>query len=368
MKKGRVILANLLIALLFSACSNTMDTNLTQNEEKQTTQEVNPNIEHEQIEQADRIQKKLLEKVSVDAEVIIPPNFSGEAVIYTASVEGFDEEKVMSALELNKQDFTVLAKELYKYKAEETILQFANEAVAGSLSFHTEAGGRSYIYDSRYVNPEEYAHIPNLGEGKEFDDFGSETAKNRILECLKGMGIDAVKVNVVSALPASFQQYEEDKRVKAEQLEAADKLEEKWEDSYFIELTTTISGIPVYESTYVSQDDSAYNGGRITAIISAKGIQYLTVPNQYRIDETTANNQRILSAEQILEKLKFKLENIIMTEELEVQKLELYYFPSIVDTQKGEFQMTPVWKITLKDSYTEFIYLFNAVNGVEIIC
>ena len=57
-----------------------------------------------------------------------------------------------------------------------------------------------------------------------------------------------------------------------------------------------------------------------------------------------------------------------MTEELEVQKLELYYFPSIVDTQKGEFQMTPVWKITLKDSYTEFIYLFNAVNGVEIIC
>ena len=53
------------------------------------------------------------------------------------------------------------------------------------------------------------------------------------IKCLKGVGVDAVKVNVISALPAAFQQYEEDKRVEAGQLEAVDKLGEKWEDSYF---------------------------------------------------------------------------------------------------------------------------------------
>ena len=367
MKKGSWLLISLLVVLL-SACSNTAENVSVQDEKESNVQEISQNTVQEKNGQVDRIQIKLLENVTVDAEVTIPSNFLGEAAVYTAIVEGFNEEKAMSALGFNKEEFTVLAEELYKHNMEETIFQFANEAVAGSLSFHTELGSRSYVYDSRYENAEEYAHITNLGEGKELDAFSSEEAQRKIQECLKGVGVDAIKVNVISALPAAFQQYEEDKRVGAGQLEAADKLGEKWEDSYFIELTTTIDGIPLYESTYVAADDSAYNGGKITAIISAQGIQHLVIPNQYRIDETSANSQTIFSAEQILEKLKFKLENIILTEEIVVEKMELYYFPTIVDTPKGEFQMIPVWKITLKDSYAEFTYLFNAVNGVEIIC
>ena len=367
MKKRRWLIISLLMAVLLSACSNTPKTYSAQDEPQADIQWNSQDTDEEQVEVTDRIQNQLLENVFVDAQVIVPSDFTGKANVYTASVEGFDEEKVMAALKINKEDFTIQAEELYKHKSEEIILQFANEAVAGNLSFHTEPGSRFYIYDSRYDDLEEYIHIANLGEGKEMETFSSEEAQSKILECLKAMEIDSASINSVSALPAAFQQYEENKRVDKGQLNEADKLGDKWEDSYFMELTTTIDGIPLYESSYVAQDDSVYNGGRITALVSKQGIQYLVVPNQYRIDAESGSPQQILSAEQILEKLKFKLENIILTEELTVEELKLCYFPSIIDTKEGEFQMVPVWKITLRDSLAEFTYLFHAIDGVEIL-
>lgn len=368
MQKRAIFLLALLSVMTFIGCGNSVVNEEKTGEPQVDIQLNSQDVDEEQVEVTDRIQNQLLEKVFVNAQVIVPSNFSGEANVYTASVEGFEEEKVMSALKINKEDLTILAEELYKHKSEEIILQFANEAAAGNLSFHTEPGSRFYIYDSRYDDLEEYAHIANLGEGKEMETFSSEEAQSKILECLKAMGIDSVSINSICALPAGFQQYEENKRVDKGQLKEADKLGDKWEDSYFMELTTTIEGIPLYESSYVAQDDSVYNGGRITALVSKQGIQYLVVPNQYRIDAESASPQQILSAKQILEKLKFKLENIILTEELTVEELKLYYFPSIIDTKEGEFQMIPVWKITLRDSLTEFTYLFHAIDGVEIIC
>lgn len=365
--KRALFLLALLSAMMFMGCGNSADIEEKTGESQTAIQGNSQDIDEEQAETADRIQNQLLENVFVDAQVIVPSDFTGTANVYTASVEGFDEEKVMAALEINKEDFTILAEELYKHKSEEIILQFANNAAAGSLSFHTETGSRFYIYDSQYDDMEEYSHIPNLGEGKEMETFSSEEAQSKILECLKAMEIDLVSINSVCALPAVFQQYEENKRVDKGQLNETDKLGDKWEDSYFMELTTTIDGIPLYESAYVAQDDSAYNGGRITALVSTQGIQYLVVPNQYKIDAESASPQQILSAEQILEKLKIKLENIILTEELTVEELKLYYFPSIIDTKEREFQMTPVWKITLKDSLAEFTYLFHAIDGVEIL-
>ncbi len=357
-----------LLSLALVACSDTVENVSVQNNGEKEVQEIKGENMNVSNKEGNKIYANLLEHVFVDAEVIVPSNLKEEIAVYTATVVGFEEEKTMSALGYDKEEFSAVSEGLYKHKLEEKGVQFSNEYVAGSLSFHTKVGSRSYVYDARYENTDEYSHITNLGEGKEFDLFTSEDAKEMVKGCLKEIGIEQVRVNTILALPASFQQYEENKRVEAGQLEEKEVLGTKWKDSYYMELTSLIDGIPLYESTYVASDDSAYNGGKIQAIVAAEGIEYLVVPNRYEMNGMKIKKENILSAQEILQKLKDKMENIILTEDVVVKKLELYYFPSIVDSQKGEFAMIPVWKFTLEDSYTDYIYLFNAINGDEIIC
>jgi hypothetical protein len=194
--------------------------------------------------------------------------------------------------------------------------------------------------------------------------------KQEVLELLKEIGINNAVVKHIYALPVGYHQYVEKKYVENGMLKESEMLGERWNDigdCYEIVLTTEYDGIPIFEDTYVAEDDSAYNGGKIQVIYSKDGIQRLNVPNQYQIAEQDFETVQILGTDEILSVIKKKMNNMILTENYTVTKLELCYLPQIKNKNSGEFLMQPIWKVTLNgEDVTDINYLFKADTGEEI--
>lgn len=311
------------------------------------------------------INMELCERVNVDADIVVPNNFSGSANKYKAYVVPFVRDDVWALFGLSQHDVEKLSDNLYR--DENTFFEFSDE-ISGSLSIKTENAGCYYMYNSYYS--EACSVIENFGENQELDFQSSEMVKKEVLELLKEIGINNAVVKHIYALPVGYHQYIEKIYAENGMLKESEILGERWNDigdCYEIVLTTEYDGIPIFEDTYVAEDDSAYNGGKIQVIYSKDGIQGLNVPNQYRIVEQDFEAVQVLGTEEILSVIKEKMNNIILTENYTVTKLELCYLPQIINKKSGDFLMQPIWKVTLNgEDVTDINYLFKTDTGEEI--
>ncbi|MDE7333341.1 MAG: hypothetical protein K2O16_14140 [Lachnospiraceae bacterium] len=313
----------------------------------------------------DHINMELCENVNVDADIAVPNNFSGSVNKYKAYVEPFVRDDVLKLFGVSEQDVEQLSDNLYRN--ESTFFEFSNE-VSGSLSIKTENAGCYYMYNPDYA--ESCSIIENFGEDQELDFQSSGMVKEEVIELLEEMGINNAVVKRMYALPVEYHQYIEKTYAENGMLKESDMLGERWNDigdCYEIILTTEYDDISIYEDTYVAEDDSVYNGGKIQVIYSRDGIQRLDVPNQYRIMEQDFETEQVLGTEEILSVIKTKMNNMILTENYTVTKLELCYLPQIINKKSGDFLMQPIWKVTLNgEDITGINYLFKADIGEEI--
>lgn len=313
----------------------------------------------------DHINMELCENVNVDADIAVPNNFSGSVNKYKAYVEPFARDDVLKIFGLSKQDVEQLSDNLYRN--ENTFFEFSDE-ISGSLSIKTENADCYYMYNSYYTQA--CSNIENFGEDQELDFQSSEMVKEEVLELLKEIGINNAVVKHIYALPVEYHQYIEKIYAENGMLKESEMLGERWNDigdCYEIVLTTEYDDISIYEDTYVAEDDSAYNGGKIQVIYSKDGIQRLDVPNQYRTMKQDFETVQVLGTEEILSIIKTKMNNMILTENYTVTKLELCYLPQIINKKSGDFLMQPIWKVTLNgEDITDINYLFKADTGEEI--
>lgn len=313
----------------------------------------------------DHINMELCENVNADAYIAVPSNFSGSVNKYKAYVEPFVRDDILKIFGLSEQDVEQLSDNLYRNQ--NTYFEFSNE-ISGSLSIKTENAGCYYQYNSYYA--ETCSNIENFGEDRELDFQSREKVKEEVIELLKEIGINNAVVKHIYALPVAYHQYIEKMYAENGMLKESEMLGEKWNDiggCYEIVLTTEYDDISIYEDTYVAEDDSAYNGGKIQVIYSKDGIQRLGVPNQYRIMEQDFETVQVLGPEEILSVIQTKMNNMILTENYTVTELELCYLPQIINKKSGDFLMQPIWKITLNGEEIKNInYLFKADTGEEI--
>ena len=311
----------------------------------------------------DHIKKDLCDNVTVDAKVIIPDGYSGEAPIYDGYVVDYDIEKVCKALNIDFSSFTQVADGLFK-KDEKTFLNFT-KGINGSFNFRTEIGN---IYTSYY--PDEKIEISGYGENKELDFMSQQEVIDRMQTALTDIGIENSRLLHIYALPVEYHQYSENEYVKEGYLSEDEKLGDRWNDyggCYELIFTTEINRIPLTEFSYVAADDFGYNGCEISVLYSADGIQYISASNRYRVDESSAENKVLLSANEILDHLKSKFESIIMDGDYVVKEIKLCYFPQIIDRKEGKFRIIPIWQITISsEEYGDFHYRFNAVDGTAL--
>ena len=132
----------------------------------------------------DHIKKDLCDNVTVDAKIIIPDGYSGEAPVYEASVVYYDKEKVCKALNIDFSSFTQVADGLFK-KDEKTFLRVA-DSISGGIGFRTEIGDRYAIYDP----DDEKIGISGYGENKELDFMSQQVVIDKVQAVFTDMGIE----------------------------------------------------------------------------------------------------------------------------------------------------------------------------------
>ena len=325
-------------------------------EQSTGTEEVQTNPDH--------IKKDLCDNVTVDAKIIIPDGYSGEAPVYEASVVYYDKERVCKALNIDFSSFTQVADGLFK-KDGNTFLRVA-DSISGRIGFGTEIGDLYTIH----APDDEKIEISGYGENKELDFMPQQEVIDRVQTVLTDMGIENIRLLHIYALPVEYQQYIENTYVEGGYLSEDEKLGDRWNDyggCYELVFTTELNRIPLTEYYYTAADDSVYNGCEISVLYSADGIQELSASNQYRADESSAENKVLLSADEILDHLKSKFESIIMDGDYVVKEIKLCYFPQIIDKKEGKFRIIPVWQIIINyDEYGCLRYRFNAVDGTEL--
>lgn len=344
-----------MVTILLTACEGNQVNELVESE---------PIAEMKQ-QAVNNLQGTLCDNVSLDITIITPANFDGTAAVYQAEAKGFQEEAVFQQFDLKKEDCNQLAERLYQYNS--SFFEFS-DAVGGAFVYSTEAGRTYKAYNPNYTA--ECSSIANFGLNKELPFMNVKDAEEYALDFISGLGINHTVVLETNALPIAYHQYVEGKEVEAGMLSDAEKLGEKWSelgDCYAIAITTQYENIPLYENSHVAADDSVINGGRMELLVSKDGIQLLNVPTPYVLTGKEADKQKIHTAEEILEEVKTKIENSILTDQYTITKLKLCYFPDIVNKENGELQLTPTWEVVLNgETDGEIIYLFRADTGEEI--
>ena len=325
-------------------------------EQSTGTEEVQTNPDH--------IKKDLCDNVTVDAKIIIPDGYSGEAPVYDGTVVYYDKEKVCKALNIDFSSFTQVADGLFK-KDGNTFLRVV-DSISGRIGFGTEIGDLYTIH----APDDEKIEISGYGENKELDFMSQREVIDKVQAVLTDMGIENIRLLHIYALPVEYQQYIENTYVEGGYLSEDEKLGDRWNDyggCYELVFTTELNRIPLTEYYYTAADDSVYNGCEISVLYSADGIQELSASNQYRADESSAENKVLLSADEILDHLKSKFESIIMDGDYVVKEIKLCYFPQIIDKKEGKFRIIPIWQITINDEeYGDFHYRFSAVDGTAL--
>ncbi len=314
------------------------------------------------------IEGKLCENVNVDADIVFPDELSGEVKKYNVYVQDPDSKKIFEMLGLSSDDKEQIMDGVYRFQ-DKTVQILDGEN--GFVGFYPgEAYGYNY-YDSGYEN--KCSNIENFGENKNLDFATVDSVKSVVLEKLKQAGVENVVVQHVYALPKEYHNYIYDEAIAEGLMESEDK-PKKILDCYEVDLTTEYEGIPVFEDVFVTGDDKSWNGAGIRMLYCKDGILDMYIPNQYKIkDEDGTVN--VLGLDEIMDKLKTKMENIILTDLYNVRNIRICYLPQVVNIESGEFQLIPVWEIEIEtnvvvDSGEQNMntvqYIFRADTGEEI--
>lgn len=318
----------------------------------------------------EHIRMELCSNVVVDANVATPEGFEGQASSYLASAYINKTQDICDALGFNQGDVVVTSDKVFQYN---DITVCCGE----TINYTTEIGDKYAVYidyDMYAGLTDISADIPEIeGYGKDetLPDISIEEARTEAVGFLDKLGLHDVMETDIYALPVEYHMLDEADAIEIGMLSEEKALAEKWKEiggCYQLEYVFCIDNIPLYKYGYVTTDDTAVDGGLIRLLVSRDGVQRAEIPARLFITETVESATSLLTAEEILEHYKTKMENLIMTDNYTVTDISLCYFPKIIDTVDRQYCLVPVWQITIKNSQNyEWSVLYNATNGDEIV-
>lgn len=318
----------------------------------------------------DHIRMELCSGVVVDAKVITPEGFEGQASSYLASARINDIKDVCDSLGFNANDIVVTSGNVFQYGN-------INVSCGETINYTTEIGDKYAVYidyDMYAGVTDVLADIPEIegyGRDKSLPDVSMEEARAEAVTFLDKLGLNDVMETGIYALPVEYHMLDEADAVEIGMLSEDKALAEKWKEiggCYQLEYVFCVDNIPLYKYGYVTTDDTAVDGGLIRLLVSRDGVQRAEIPTHFFITETFVLDTPLLTAEEILEHYKIKMENLIMPDDYIVTELSLCYFPKITDTVDRQYCIIPAWQITMKNSQNfEWSVLYDAANGDEIV-
>lgn len=143
------------------------------------------------------------------------------------------------------------------------------------------------------------------------------------------------------------------------------------DETYVFVSNLAFNQIPLYPYAYEYELGRGYNGSKVVSLIDEDGVFYVSGSGTYEPVAATENTNRIMGVEAIKKRI---IDEYIENTEyanVNIQKIQLYYLPLLVDSEDVIFEMHPIWAVysevsTFKDgeeniSITELI--FSAIDG-----
>jgi|GEM_PF-1900993 len=375
--------------LLLSACSNETD-DPAKSPSHSATDDIGlntPNNENNNTQQ--HLQRQLSERVSVDAQVIIPNITSLPTV--DVDLVTFDSDVIRNAL----FDPASIVTEEVVYAGSLGITQLIDDSdffcsywtydKDSVLRSHT--GSQEYIFylfrwQERYTNTELFSTELELGFASR--DF----VINEILNAVKSLGIGTSSLGepLIYSLDHETLATENMRKRDDGEFEGYRNFtfKENWtdeDDYYFILWEFEAQEISIVsEEMRLLLNDDIVRGSKIAALYSQRGIEYLEITNAFT-ETSTGSASQIISLEDAMSAMVAKFESIISTNRYVITDIKLKYIPEFKDRSRTSQQLIPVWDISIAEYYSSHAdsadndilvghiqhYLIDAYTGREYV-
>ena len=121
-------------------------------------------------------------------------------------------------------------------------------------------------------------------------------------------------------------------------------------------------------------------GERIVGIIGKQGLIAFQALNIYEVQEKNQLSEEVLDVETILNVIQNKFRNILITDKIEIEKINLEYVPVLEDVKRGEYKLEPMFVCMARQELERtqdkennsieensiFPIIFDAQTGMEI--
>lgn len=247
----------------------------------------------------------------------------------------------------------------------------------GNLQYNTktelEYSYLGYLYGTMpYLTDETTEKFPET----EISGIDKEVAIEQVKSILDEIGVEVSKPRVYSL---TYEKLEEN--TDYSQTDPNGNAPHQWtkEDAaYAIVFKGTIDTLPITEVGYRSGPAA---GERIVGIVGKQGLIAFHALNIYELETENELSDEILTTQTVLENIQQKFRNIMITDKVEIEKINLEYVPVLKNVEKGEYELKPMFVCMARQNIEHttdkedngligdssiFPIIFDAQTGMEI--
>ena len=145
------------------------------------------------------------------------------------------------------------------------------------------------------------------------------------------------------------------------------------DDAYYLSYSWQIAGLSMTTEPYESLDGrGTFSGSTVSAIVTQHGVELIEAEEVIQV-EYVEESKPIISMDEALELLKVKYDNIILTENNTLRKMQLCYLPVAAPDGTPRQHIIPVWRFwvlepssSITSSLPHEWTTFHAITGQEI--
>lgn len=247
----------------------------------------------------------------------------------------------------------------------------------GNLQYYTEVE-LNYSYLGYLYGTMPYLTDQTLEKFPETDIPGidKQNAIEQVKGILQNIGVEVSEPRVYSL---TYERLEEN--TDYSQTDPNGNAPHQWskEDAvYAIAFKGTLDSLPITEVGYRSGPAA---GERIVGIVGKQGLIAFQALNIYDAKEKNRLSEEVLDVEVILENIRNKFRNILITDKIEIDKINLEYVPVLEDIKTGEYKLKPMFVCMARQEIERtqdkeecnsieensiFPIIFDAQTGMEI--
>lgn len=364
--KKKLLITLLSMCIVLVGCFPTGE-NLKISEEKQTEISKIPTS----------LKKDISKNLKFDASVTVPKKVDWKNC--NVKTKAWDVKKVEDLFLKNKtvikkeernSDFDSSHKNFYYEMNDDSMLAIED----GNIRFYektaTEYFYRRYIQGTTpFVDFNSKRDFPN----DTLSNVNKEQAISLVKEITNTLGISIEESPEVYAMDLASLENLTNYNEETPKGKPIHKWEEK-DQAYAIIFNVLYEGLPSTRQGYLNTSGAAV-GTRLIAFVGVNGLLSFEVSNMFDVKESKPVKGNILSLSAVEEVIKKKYENVFLTDPVEVTSISLEFAPTIINFNKQEFKLSPMWICILKQTSKEpngepvvvtFPIWIDAVTGVEV--